>query len=122
MSALQWPCTVWECLFLAHLHMHRCELALSCRAQAGCWWPGCIAELHLCSCALSWNCVHELQLAEGILVEISPKLIKRQKQHFVNLDGLGELQTSPPETAACLNNRRPFRGLVMQSAAVGLQE
>eukprot|EP00891_Asterochloris_glomerata_P000696 jgi/Astpho2/696/e_gw1.00013.94.1_t len=29
------------------------------------------------------------KLAEGILVEIPTKLIKRQKQHFVNLDGLG---------------------------------
>ena len=71
------------------------------------------------SALLSCTCINVLQLAEGILVEVPPKLIKRQKQHFVNLDGLGELRKSPSVTAACSNNRLPFRRPVVQSAAVG---
>ena len=50
-SALQCPCTVWECSSLAHLRMRCCscsEPAVSCWAQAGCQLPVCIAELHLC--------------------------------------------------------------------------
>lgn len=74
------------------------------------------------SALLSCTCVSLLQLAEGILVEIPAKLIKRQKQHFVNLDGLGELGYSPSDTADCLKSRLPVRGPVVQSAAEGLEE
>ena len=84
-----------RCPLLQDLQLCICT-AVSLHYPAGPTLAVCTAELHLS---------YVLQLAEGVLVEIPPKLIKRQKQHFVNLDGLGEPWKSPPDPAACLNNR-----------------